>query len=106
MEGFGDSENLSNRTMVAFDGELYVGTYNSLTGGEIWRLRGGAWTQENLNDFGDADSLFASAMVGFDDRLLVGTYNANDGAELRRLPVIRADGFESGGFEEWSQVAL
>lgn len=102
--GFGDSENVDNGTMISFGDELYVGTQNAVTGAEIWRLRGGAWTQENHDGFGDANNIFASAMVVFDDRLLLGTANTSDGAELRRLPVILADGFESDGFQGWSQA--
>ena len=100
--GFGDSENMYTGTMISFGDELYVGTHNATTGGEIWRLRGGAWTQENTDGFGDTSNISASAMVVFDERLLAGIYNVNDGAELWRLPVILADGFESGGTEGWS----
>ncbi len=99
--GFGDSLNDTNGTMVSFADELYVGTQNMVTGAQIWRLRGGEWTQENTNGFIDSYNSIASAMVVFDGRLVVGTLNTAQGAELWRLPVILADGFESGGFHGW-----
>jgi len=102
--GFGDGLNMTNGTMISFRDEVYVGTWNYLTGGEIWRLRGTAWTQENVDGFDDTQNISASAMAVFDDRVLVGTYNPGEGAELWRLPVILADGFESGGTEGWGSA--
>ena len=103
--GFGDSLNDTNGTMVSFGDELYVGTQNMATGAQIWRLRGGTWTKENTNGFIDSYNSVALAMAVFDDRLVVGTINTAEGAELWRLPVILADGFESGGFQGWDLAA-
>jgi hypothetical protein len=100
--GFGDWQNSGVLAMTEYRGELYVGTHNSTTGSEIWRLRAGVWTQESERGFGDVANLETSALTVFDDRLIAGLWNGTDGAELWRLPVILADGFESGGTQGWS----
>lgn len=48
-EGFGNKQNLTVFEMAEFNGQLYAGTVNPYTGGELWKTRGGeppyAWTR-------------------------------------------------------------
>src|SRR3546814_9605408 len=41
VEGFGNKDNTTVFEMAEFDGHLYAGTANPITGGELWKTRGG-----------------------------------------------------------------
>lgn len=41
VEGFGNTDNTTVFEMAEFDGHLYAGTANPITGGELWKTRGG-----------------------------------------------------------------
>ena len=42
--GFGDSNNF-DAMLMGFDGKLYAGTDNPVTGGEVWSYDGTTWTR-------------------------------------------------------------
>ena len=74
--GFGDANNKSpsSRTPSVFGSYLYVGTTNTVTGGELWRTSDGiAWAQTNTNGFGDANNKSIPAMAVFSGKLYCGT---------------------------------
>lgn len=69
-DGFGDANNSSAASGVVFEDNLYVGTWNNTTGGQIWRSPDGAtWQQVNTNGFGDPNNSDASP-----GQLLMATY--------------------------------
>ena len=52
--GFGDMDNTRLRSMAVYNGKLYVGTINQVTGAEVWEYDGATWLQSNLDGFGNA----------------------------------------------------
>jgi hypothetical protein len=95
--GFGDTSNIEAISMVVYNSQLYVGTYNtSMDGGqgcEIWRYDGAHWTQVVGQDapgtrgtgpgFGNAANISASSLEVLGSYLYVGTDNYN-GCEVWR----------------------
>jgi hypothetical protein len=84
-DGFGDANNESVTSLVSFNGHLYAGTRNDVTGVEIWRTGGSpytSWEQVNTDGFGDANNDHASSIAVFNGRLYVGTENLVTGAEV------------------------
>ncbi|MFH1150555.1 MAG: hypothetical protein V1748_08785 [Actinomycetota bacterium] len=74
--GFGDSNNSRVWAQAEYEGCLYAGTRNAITGCELWRLDGTGWDQVNADGFGaDAnDSIFS--MVSHGGYLYAGVENA------------------------------
>lgn len=60
--GFGDPNNVLIRPMSVFDGNLYAGTMNAVTGCEVWMHDDTTWTQVNEDGFGNPDNIYASSM--------------------------------------------
>jgi len=61
-------------SMEVFNGELYVGTRNDITGTEVWRYEGNSiWTQVNTNGFGTG-SMAIWDLIVHDDSLYAGTF--------------------------------
>jgi hypothetical protein len=85
---FGDSNNADLPVIGVFDSKLYVGTWNWITGAEIWKTSevGGPpytdWTQANSDGFGSADSLGAQSLVINGSVMYAGVYNEQAGAEV------------------------
>ena len=82
--GFGDVNNTSCDVLEDFNGNLYAGTQNDSTGGEIWRSADGAdWTQVNTDGFGDNSNMRILDLVVMGQYLYASTENDN-GCELWR----------------------
>ncbi len=90
-DGFdGDSDNVIAMSLEVFNGYMYAGTYNWVTGTEIWRSSNGdsgSWGKINTDGFGDQYNFYISLNT-FNGYLYAGTYNYydsdNPGAELWR----------------------
>lgn len=83
-DGFGNPHNATVFEMEVFDGHLYGGTANPITGGELWKTRGGEppyhWTK--VFDRGAGRGLHnevAGAMCEFKGALYVGCGVINGG---------------------------
>ena len=88
-DGFGDPNNIGTFPYpeggLALDGNLYVGTVNEVTGGEIWRSSDGVtWNQVSANGFGDPNNIGTYPYKVFEDNLYVGTVNYVTGTEVWR----------------------
>ena len=80
----------SRNTKVVFalgeyNGDLYLGTRNFVTGGEVLRSRDGIhWQTVAAPGFGSPDNRDIYGFVGFGGRLYAGTYNPATGGEIWR----------------------
>jgi hypothetical protein len=89
--GFGNSENDTIISMAVFEGALYMGIFNEITGCELWRHNGTDYEKlvgvgrpgSQAPGFGDPDNRSISTMAVMGDYLYLGTYNP-DGCELWR----------------------
>jgi len=82
-------------SMEVFEGELYVGTRNDITGTEVWRYEGNSnWTQINNNGFGSTNNWAIWDLIVYNDSLYAGTMNMGAGGQLWR--------YNSGS--TWTQV--
>lgn len=81
--GFGDANNTTPRSGVSFGGNLYFGSYNLVSGGEVWRSSNGtSWSQVNSDGFGSSDSSTVNDMIEFNNELYLGTTNGTTGGQL------------------------
>ncbi|MBI5842458.1 MAG: S-layer homology domain-containing protein [Chloroflexi bacterium] len=103
VNGFGDLSNGMAATLTTFNNQLYAGTLNSTTGGQLWRSGDGiSWSSVMTNGFGDNTNLAIDHLFAFNGQLYAGTWNwdnvANQttGGQLWRS----ADG------TTWSQLTL
>jgi hypothetical protein len=95
--GFGDTDNQCATVLEVFNGYLYAGTFNSDTGGEIWRTSvGTTWNQVNTDGFGDGNNHAASSFAVFNGYLYAGTENDTTGGQVWRCST--CDG------SDWTQV--
>ncbi len=99
-DGFGDATNRATYCMLDYDGLLYVGTYNTARGTEVWQLHSDdeTWSQSNSDGFGDANNTYSDCMAVFHDKLYVGTCNFATGGQVwafdgRRWAQANASGF-------------
>lgn len=79
-DGQGHTENDQLLVLSVFDGYLYAGYSNAVTGGQIWRSQDGSgWTQVNQGGFGrntnDPTNHRILSMAEWDGYLYVGTEN-------------------------------
>jgi hypothetical protein len=90
-DGFGDPHNWKVESLYAFNGALYAGLNNDLTGLEVWRFDGTAWNQVNADGFGDSNNqttLWSNETLIFNNNLYIGVFNGANGAEIwRTVPV-------------------
>jgi len=98
----GDVTNKGIVSFEGFNGYLYAGTDNTVTGAEVWYSdQGTIWSQVNTDGFGDPYN-WSVTLEGFGGYLYAGTYNYvnsdNPGAELWRCQV--CDG------TDWLQVSI
>jgi hypothetical protein len=95
--GFGDANNTAIDAINEFENNLYVTTYNSTDGAEMWRSANGtSWTAVVgggagvTNGFGDANNIIIRETAVFNDSVLVDQYlwaftdNDTDGTEFWR----------------------
>lgn len=83
--GFADPDNTSATSMIVFDNNLYVATWNASTGCEIWRSSDGvSWVQVNLDGFSSSRNEFILSMEVFNNYLYAGTYKSSGGCEIWR----------------------
>ena len=97
-DGFGDVNNYEAYGSVVFNDQLYIGTSNDVTGGEVWRYNGTNWTQVNTDGFGDANSWYVYELFEFNNQLYAGVGNETTGVEVWRYngtawSQINTDGF-------------
>ncbi|MEW6554643.1 MAG: DUF5719 family protein [Actinomycetota bacterium] len=88
--GFGDVRNAATFGMFAYRDNLYAGTFNMMSGCEVWAFDGTAWTQSvgNLpqaliaSGFGSANNTIVLSMEEYEGSLYVGTQNMAGGCEV------------------------
>ena len=84
-DGFGDSNNIGGSFMLSFGGLFYAGTYNDITGAELWQTTNGtSWSQVSVDGFGDSNNNDLRGGVIFNDRLFFATLNNANGVEVWR----------------------
>ncbi len=91
-DGFGDTNNASARSIAVHDGNLYVGTWNSTTGGEIWQYDGSSWTQVNLDGFSKTTNRAITSLEVYDGKIYAGTDNNSGLANTDGTMAWRYDG--------------
>ncbi|MEI2693379.1 MAG: NHL repeat-containing protein [Anaerolineae bacterium] len=85
VNGFEDSKNEAIISMAVFNSQLYAGTLNTVTGGQIWRSAdGAAWNLVNTAGFGLSSNWVISALAAFDGYLYAST---RDGGQVWRCQV-------------------
>ncbi len=97
--GFGDANNSVILSFETFQGHLYAGTNNLVSGGEVWRTENGVtWTQVNADGFGAAAYPQVSALAAFNGYLYASTTGTSGvtGASVWRCGV--CDG------SDWAKV--
>ena len=58
-DGFGDPNNIAPEGWVEFNGEIYIGVDNEVTGVEVWRSSDGlTWSQVGDDGFGDSNNAY------------------------------------------------
>ncbi len=82
-----DSDNGNAYCMAVFKGYVYVGTFNTNTGCEVWRSNNpatstGSWEPVNYGGFGSADdnepdNICVMDMIVFNGQLYAGTWNTD-----------------------------
>lgn len=94
----GDTDNMAVLSFEIFSDKLYAGTFNSTTGGEVWRSSDGTnWDQVNADGFGTANNRAVSALAAFSGRLYASTMGISGvGSQVWRCQV--CDG------SDWSKV--
>lgn len=84
-DGFGDANNSSAASGVVFEDNLYVGTWNNTTGGQIWRSSDGTtWQQVNTSGFGDPNNSECFPSAALNGHLYAGTWNEQVGGQVWR----------------------
>jgi hypothetical protein len=84
--GFGDPNNISVSPASEFNGEVYAGTTNDETGGQVWRSpdAGATWLPANPGGFGDPNNLTVTPNEVFNGQIYAGTDNQTNGGQLWR----------------------
>lgn len=94
-----DANNAAVLSFQSFDGYLYAGTWNSATGGEIWRTNNGTtWTQVNTDGFGSSNNRGISALAVFNGALYASTVGKAGSAGVSVWRCQTCDG------SDWTQV--
>jgi hypothetical protein len=75
-DGFGDPDNISTGGFAQFDGYLYLGTRNEVTGGQLWRTMDGIHWEMVIGDgFEDTSNIKIESLLVHDDLLYAVTFN-------------------------------
>jgi len=93
----GDVNNVGVATFEVFDGYLYAGTLNFITGGEVWRTSNGTtWTQVNSDGFGTANNQAISALAVWGSYLYASTVgSAGFGIQVWRCQVCNGSDWQN-----------
>ena len=94
----GDRNNQGPKSMAVYNNNLYVGTYNPITGTEVWRYDGTNWTKVNTNGFGNVNNGMSHSMAVYNNNLYVGTRNDVTGTEVWRYDGINWTQVNANGF--------
>lgn len=81
--GYNDAQAQASCSVV-HGGQLYVGTHN-VSGCEVWRYNGSAWTSIMGDGFGDQDNRGAASMASYNGNLYVGTYRQSGACQVWRF---------------------
>lgn len=81
--GFDDVHNVGVVRMASRGDSLYLGTWNSVSGTKVYRLKGEVWERINEGGFGDRLNFTTLTLIWFKDWLYVGSWR-NKGAQLYR----------------------
>ena len=85
-DSFGNSKNRQCRSLCEYDGKLYAGTYNTQTGGQVWRYDGpaaGDWTVIGTNGFNvGLDNQDTRSLCVYAGKLYAGTVNTDTGCQI------------------------
>jgi len=82
-DGFGDAFNIGVVAMSEFNGNLYLGTLNAVTGAEVFQLDSAdVLTQVNSDGFGDGNNLDVWSLGEYSGALYAGTEDQINGAQL------------------------
>ena len=85
--GFGDPNNIFTPPIIIFNGHLYAGTVNYVTGGDVWRSSGGVvWIQVSIDGFGDPNNIFTGPTAVFNSLLSSSGPNTISGGKIWRSP--------------------
>lgn len=96
--GLGDANDIGVVRFSVFEGQLYAGSYNELTGGRVWRSGNGTdWQPVTAGGLGGTATWYVSSLATYGDKLYAGTYNRTTGGQLWRCA--KCDG------TDWSRVA-
>jgi hypothetical protein len=82
-DGFGNYHNSAILSLAVFNGQLYAGTLNDSTGGQIWRT-GNAWTAVMTDGFANPNTTGIDHLIEFKGHLYAGTWNWDDSGEVWR----------------------
>jgi hypothetical protein len=74
-DGLGDLNNSAAIASEIFDGSLYYGIVNGITGAQLWRTNGITTTAIITDGFGITENQAISSLALFQDILYAGTYN-------------------------------
>ena len=80
-DGFGNQSNEAFSSLVEYNGNLYASTWNDFTrspngtGGQVWELSKGQWSQVNNDGFGIKTNTQIETMTVHDGKLYAGTSN-------------------------------
>ncbi|MBI5034961.1 MAG: SMP-30/gluconolactonase/LRE family protein [Chloroflexi bacterium] len=97
INGFGDRNNGTIYTLAPFNGQLYAGTYNGVTAGQIWRTTTGSdWSSTITAGFGLTQNVGIPALYTFNNQLYAGVRSDALGAAIYRSP--------TGNSSDWTQV--
>lgn len=94
--GFGDYGNGGVSSMKVSGGILYVGTYNTSTGAEVWAYDGTSWSQVNQDGFGYNFTLYKCCALEVFNGNLYAVVSSNGG----KFRVYKY----SGSNTAWTQV--
>ena len=90
--GFGNVGTHRCSTLEVFDGRLYCGVDNDITGMEVWRTTDGTnWNQVGFAGFGDSNNTgpgWYNSVAVFNNRLYIGTLNSANSGEIWRNDVV------------------
>lgn len=79
INGFGDLNNPIITSLNTFANQLYAGTLNFTSGGQLWRSSDGkTWSSVMTNGFGDVTNVGIDDLLAFNNNLYAGTWNSNN----------------------------